>query len=470
MRKRSLLGALAAASLGLAALVLPGVATSAPTDAGPTATDAGKPSKADAGPADAGKTDASLADAGAIPTGPAGPVDPDDMGGQDPHGANPHAHGAGGMDENGLFQPPADTSELDPNLPAGTIRIHVVDADGKPVPSQVVTIGIINNSIAKGESRKRVECTTDAEGICTLKDQDRGQLVAYRVSINKDGGSFAVPPFQLSADKGVRCLLHLYPVVSDLQQATIVSQAIVYAEMKDDRVQIEEIVTIYNFGKTTWVPRELLLELPETFTALTSQQEMSDVAVEAVDKKGARIRGTFGPGKHEIDFRWQVPYAGERDVALFSGMPPHLAQGRVMAPAASQMKLAVEGFPTAIARTDNQGQRILVTERELRRDEAPLSRIKVELRDLPTVGPARWIVTVLALGLVLGAVVTALVVDPNRGPRDLRTAKKLLLEDLEDLERAHRRGDVGPKTYEREKRVLLERLAVVLRDAQPATS
>jgi len=369
------------------------------------------------------------------------------------------------MDENGLFQPPADTSELDPNLPAGTIRIHVVDADGKPVPSQVVTIGVINNSIAKGESRKRVECTTDTDGVCLLKDQDRGQLVAYRVSVTKDGGTFAVPPFQMSADKGVRCVLHLYPVVQDLAQATIVSQAIVYAEMKDDRVQIEEILTIYNFGKTAWVPKDLLVELPETFTALTSQQEMSDVGVDAVEKKGARIHGTFGPGKHEIDFRWQVPYSGERDVALFSGMPPHLAQGRVMAPAATQMKLVVEGFPTSIARTDNQGQRVLVTERELRRDEAPLTRLKVELRDLPTIGPGRWVVTILSLGLMLAAVVAAVVIDPNRLPRDLKTARKVLLEDLEDLERAHRRGDVGPKTYAREKRVLLERLAGVLRTA-----
>ena len=470
MRSRKLFATIAAAA---AVVLLGNLSLAAGEDAGKSAPkDAG--AAAPKGDAGAPKTDAgaNANDAGrASPTmNPLGDDDMDDPAAGDPHGpgagGNPHG-GAGGMDANGLFQAPPDTADIDPNLPPGSIRIHVVDADAKPIANQVVTIGIINNSIAKGESRKRVECTTDADGQCLLKDQDRGQLIAYRVSVTKDGASFAVPPFQLSADKGVRCVLHLYPVVNDLAGATIVSQAILYVELKDDRVQIEEILSVYNFGKTTWVPKDLLIELPETFTALTSQQEMSDVTVEPVEQKGARIRGTFGPGKHEIDFRWQVPYSGERDLTLFSGMPPHLAQGRVMAPSSTQLKLLVDGFPTAITRTDNQGQRILVTEREMRRDEAAVSRIKVELRDLPTAGPGRWIVSVIALVVMLGAIVMALVIDPNKGPRDLRVARKGLLEDLEDLERAHRRGDVGPKTYEREKRVLLERLAAVLRDHEP---
>ena len=431
--------------------------------------------------ADAGTRNAS-GDAGIVPAGPLDlPDDEDDphgtgqdpRAGGDPHGgsANPHAGGgnplSGGRMNNGMFEPAPDSADLDPGLPAGTIRIHVLDPDGKPLPNTLVTVGVINNSVAKGESRKRVECTTDADGVCLLKDQDRGQLVAYRVTVAKDGATFAVPPFQLAADKGIRCVLHVYPVVHEVAQATLVSQAVLYVEMKDDRVQVQEVLSIYNFGKTAWVPTDLVVELPPDFTALTSQQEMNDVAVDPVLKKGARIRGTFAPGRHDVEFRWQIPYSGARDVSLFAGMPPHIASGRVMAPASAQMKLVVEGFVPAIARTDNQGQRVLVTERELRREEPALTRIKVEIRDLPTAGPGRWIASLLSLLVVLGAIVFGFASDKMSKEARIagsRQAKKAVLGELEELERSHRSGDVGPKTYDRTKRTLLERLAGILRE------
>lgn len=460
MRSKSLLGG----ALLVGALVAFGPSLAAAA----ADTDAGVSKDASAPKGDAGKPDASPGDAGAAATSPHT---------EDPHGGDPHGHGAGAQgggttDENGIFQPPPDTAEPDATLPAGTIRILVRDPDGKPLPGTVVTIGIINNSVAKGESRKRVECTADGAGECTLKDQDRGQLVAYRISVNKEGAQFAVPPFQLAGERGVRATLHVYPVVSDLAQATIVTQAIVYAEMKDDRVQIEEILSIYNFGKTAWVPKDLVLDLPPEFTALTAQQEMSDVTVESVDKRGARIKGTLGPGRHDVEFRWQLPYSGDKDVSLFTGLPPHVAAGRVMAPAASQMKLVVDGFPAAVPRTDNRGQRMLVTERELRRDEAALTRISIELRDLPTVGPARWVVTGLAGLVVLGAIAFGFGVSaPSAGSsaKDRARARRELLDELTDLERSRLVGDVGPKTYERARRVLLERLAGLLRDDPKAS-
>ncbi|HQY61239.1 MAG: Ig-like domain-containing protein [Myxococcales bacterium] len=440
------------AGVALAALVCPPC----------LAADAGKPGSSASASASA------VASAKAPAATPHGDEPQDDSSPPDGHG---HANGGAGGAPPGVFQPPPDTAEPDPSLPAGTLRIHVKDPDGKPLPGTAVTIGIINNSVAKGESRRRVECLTDADGVCTLRDQDRGQLLAYRATVVKDGATFAVPPFQLPSDKGVQCVLHVYPVVHELGDLLVVSQAILYVEMKDDRVQVQEAITLYNFGKVAWVPRDFALGLPPEFTALTSQQQMSDVVIDSAPapKKGARVRGTFAPGRHELEFRWQIPYNGTRDVSLLAGMPPNLAQARIMAPASSQMKLVVDGFPVAQSRTDNQGQRVLVTERELRRDETPLGRVTVEIRDLPTVGPARWIASSLALGTVAGAIAVAFAA--RRRPTRRRSARgedpamtTTLLAELAELERAHRAGDVGPKTYARTRRELLERLARALRD------
>ncbi len=362
-----------------------------------------------------------------------------------------------------MFEPPTDTAEPDPRLPAGSVRVTVLDPEGKPLPGTTVTIGILNNSIAKGESRKRVELKTDQEGVARLDGQDKGAQLAYRVTVSRDGGTFAAPPFQMPLDKGVHATLHVYPVTRTVGgEALIVSQAILYVEMKDDRIQVQEALSIYNFGKAAWVPDDLVLELPPDFRALTSQQGMNDVTVEGVEKKGARIRGTFGPGRHDVEFRWQLPYEGTRDVQVFAGMPPHLAAARVMAPAGPRMKLVAEGFPVAIGRVNAQGERVLVSERELRRDEPPLTRMAIEIRDLPTVGPARWIVSAFSLLAVLGAILVAFVVAAPRPGGASKEDRERLLADLADLERAHRAGEIGPKSYARARRELIEELARLL--------
>jgi hypothetical protein len=240
----------------------------------------------------------------------------------------------------------------------------------------------------------------------------------------------------------------------------VVTQAVLYAEMKDDRVQLEQAITFYNLGRTAWVPDDLVLTLPEGFTALTSQQAMGGEGVDPVEKRGARIRGTFAPGQHTVDFRWQLPYAGESDVKFDETLPPNVAVARAMAAASQEMRLVVSGFPDAQPRVDSQGERILITERQMRREDPPLTKLHVELRDIPTQGPGRYIATLLAALGVLGGVGYAF--SSRRAGASASGAKEQrarLLAELEDLERAHASGDIGPKTYERARRELIDAIA-----------
>ena len=80
---------------------------------------------------------------------------------------------------------------------------------------------------------------------------------------------------RLGETGGQRVLLHVYPVTRDLNQALIVMQAILYTEMKDDRVQIQQVLTVYNFGRTAWLPTDVLVGLPSDFTALNGVQEIT---------------------------------------------------------------------------------------------------------------------------------------------------------------------------------------------------
>ena len=60
---------------------------------------------------------------------------------------------------------------------------------------------------------------------------------------------------------------------------------------------------------------------------------MSDQGVDEVERHARKLRGTFPPGRHAIEFRWQLPWSGDKDVDFDVGMPPHVAIARVMMPA-----------------------------------------------------------------------------------------------------------------------------------------
>ena len=375
-------------------------------------------------------------------------------GGADPHagGSDPHAGKGGGPQ---VFEPPADTADEAPALPAGSISVELRDADDRPVKG-VVTIGILRNSVAKGESRERMARDTDANGSLRLDGLDTDSTVAYRISSAKDGATFAVMPFRLPADKGMRVVLHVYPVTTSLEQAVVVSQGIVVVELKDDRIQIHQGLTIFNFGRTAWLPHDVILPLPSGFTALTGQQGMSDVGIDPVEGKGARLRGTIGPGRHDVEMRWQLPFSGEKDTSLVAPLPPHTAAIRVISPASKGVRVEVPGFPAPTAKTDGQGGRVLVTEKQLRREEGAVTSVTVELHDLPTPGPGRVVATLLA---VLGVAAGLFMGRGRTSTSNARPLRASILEDLETLERAFRASTIGPRTYESEKRLLLDQLA-----------
>jgi hypothetical protein len=169
-----------------------------------------------------------------------------------------------------------------------------------------------------------------------------------------------------------------------------------------------------------------------------------------------------------VVFSWQLPYSGDSVVDLEAGLPPNLGQLVVRAAAAPGMKLEVQGFREAISQVSEEGQRELVTGKQIQEGETPIRKVHISLRDLPTPGPTRFIATTLAaMGVVAGIWVA-------RRPRLPRVSSKRdrrrLLAEFEELEHAHAQGDIGPKTYERAHRELIDELAALLAASDTARS
>jgi hypothetical protein len=189
---------------------------------------------------------------------------------------------------------------------------------------------------------------------------------------------------------------------------------------------------------------------------------MSDQGVDTVEKMGGRLKGTFAPGRHEVQFRWQLPYSGEKDVDFEVGLPPHVAAMRAMAGGSQGVRLVVAGFPDAQSKTDAKGGHVLVTEKQVKRNET-FDSIHIKLEGLPTPGSGRIVATfasgsIVVFGLVLGFGWAG---KPPRSERE-KSARARLLAELLELEEAHRAGDVGPKTYERARRELVDAIALTL--------
>jgi hypothetical protein len=374
--------------------------------------------------------------------------------------AAPHGHsGEAGAD---FFQPPEDTEVEDPSLPVGTIAVDLHDADDHPVPKELVTLGALINSIAKGDTRKHFQATTDDRGRAVFSNLEVASNIAYRVSSGYQGGAFAATPFQIPQGKAIHVVLHVYPVTRDIASAIVVSQAVIAVELRDDRLQIEEALTVFNLGRNAWQPNDVSMSLPSGFTAFNAQAEMSDQGVDSIDG-GAKLRGTFAPGQHALEFRWQLPWGGDRDVDFEVGLPPHTAIARVLMPSSGQVKLFATDFPPAEIRRDSQGQAFLVTERRVRPDDMRLQSIAVGVHDLPTPGPGRLIATTVAtLAVGVGLLIAFARNKRARGQGEPDDARFSLLEELALLERAHATGAVGIRTYERARRELIDALALLL--------
>jgi hypothetical protein len=365
---------------------------------------------------------------------------------------------------------PEDQSTTDDTLPAGVIVVETLDASEHPVPRANVTLGILQQSVAKGESRKRVSRQADEAGVVRFDGLETGGGVAYRVTVpwgdTEEQATYAAMPFQLDLHHGQHVRLHVYPVTHNVAEARLGMGGLVYIELKDDAIQLEELFQVYNLSLVTWVPHGVVVPLPRGFKAFNAQREMSDTGFDEVPGTGAKLRGTFGPGRHDVHFRYQLPYEGDESIDFTLGLPPQVAQMEVIAEASKSMTLHADGFPTAVPNRNQRGQRVLVTQRAVRGGESPLARVRVSLDNIPTEGSAKWIATGLAAATIAFGIYLA-TQQAREGQKQLdlhdsERARTRLVAEVAALERARRAGEVGPSAYARIHAALVDSLARLL--------
>jgi hypothetical protein len=237
-----------------------------------------------------------------------------------------------------------------------------------------------------------------------------------------------------------------------------------YIETRDDVFQFEVLFRVFNVGLVTWVPQDVVMRLPKGFKAFKAQDSMTDVRFEPVDGVGARLKGTFSPGQNEVSFRFQVPKTAQDSAAFHVGLPPHVAEMRVIAEASSAMNLDVDGFDRPVPTANNNGQRVLVAVKQLRRRDEEIKEFVATLSGIPVPGPGRWVAVLIALGFGIGGVFAARGAFDDAGAgktaaADKKKARELLLRELVALEAARRAERIGPRSYEQSRSRLIDAVA-----------
>lgn len=401
------------------------------------------------------------ADAGALPPGHP-PV-------QSPHGEDGQPHQS---------ELPPTFAEESPMVPPGVVLVRVVDARGEPVAGVEVRLGSTREG-ARGDART---APTDGTGVTRFEGLPSGNGVAYRVSTERDGARFSTEPFQLAMNAGHRAQLVRYDV-DRAGRAVLLWDARTELRFKDDRLVVVHRLNVVNLSgmslgeraprPVAFVPEAgLRFALPRGFTAFTPAPSMSDVRI--TEEGGAAVlRGSIPPTGTEpleLAYQYQLPLSGG-ELTFTASLALPVVGATVATEAPPGLTLSVDGFPAAQAQ-DGRGERVLLTSLERRPSDPPLRELRIRLGGVPrATGPARWIAALTAGLVVLSALYGAL-----RGPRagqrrsrqELERERDRVLAEARELTRAHKDGDVGPKTYARRRQELARWLATLLRELDQA--
>jgi len=364
----------------------------------------------------------------------------------------------------GFGEPLADVNEPNPTLDPGTISATIVTDQGMPLGAQQVRLGVMFQKIAEGESRSEKFAQTDAQGTVQFTGLTRGSEYAYRVTVQVGSANYQTAPFNLKPDMGQRVLLRVFPSTSDAERAAFGMRGYLYVETRDDVFQCEALFRVFNVGQIAWVPKDVVIQLPKGFKAFKAQEGMTDVRFEEVEGTGARLKGTFPPGQSEASFRFQIPKSNEDSLIFRMSVPPHVAEMRVIAEASSTMNLGVDGFQPPVATANQNGQRVLVSVKQLRERNEELKDFTATITGIPTPGSGRWFALAIAGCMAIGGVFAArgaFDATPGTGDAiaDKKRARELLLRELEALEWARREERIGPRSYQQSRVALIDAIA-----------
>ncbi len=376
---------------------------------------------------------------------------------QMPAGHPPAGHPGAGQMQSGR---PQNSSRPDPSLPAGTIKVRVLGGDSKGVSGAQVELTKLFQSIDRGNSQDSTSQAIAPNGEAIFSDLSSGLRLSYQVRVTYQGAHYDMPAFRLT-NVGQLITIYVYPTTSNVKEAFVGFRGLTYVQMREDFFHVSAMYRVLNMSDRTFVPRGITMRVPPGAQAIDVESKVGDAGFDKVDDTTVALVGSFPPGHKDLQFVFQLPNENKKDLFFEMGVPPHLAEQRILVEKVPGMDLSVPGFGTVETTMGPDGKAVMFVQKVMQPGQAQLSSIRIELSGLPTIGPGRWVAVALALGLSLGGIGFAFSRSSEKGDEDAqrKRARDVLLEEMKLLETARSRDQIGPRTYEQTRREILLSLA-----------
>ncbi len=357
------------------------------------------------------------------------------------------------------------TSSVDPELPAGTIAVEVVDSTGAAVPKQAVRLGLMEQS----GGRESKACVTDETGTCSFDSLLTDAKHSYRVNVPYDGARYSSKPFRIDATKGQRVRVVRLPTTTDNRRVfQILGRTMI--EFRDGRAHISQEARLANLGETTYVFPEggMSIRLPDGFKAFDSMEVMTDQRLAATDD-GLEISGSIPPGRADLMWTYDIAISGT-SLTIEQPVPFATMEYQVVSDYLEGMTLEVEGFQVARVH-EGADRRFLVAALMRRPGDPPVDPLRIHIRGIPGGGLLPYLASAIAAIFVfLGIWLLFRPLDQTAIVAKVREDRRgELLDEIASLESQHKTKAIGPSFYEHRRRALTDELAIVLRLQSEAT-
>jgi hypothetical protein len=358
------------------------------------------------------------------------------------------------------------TSAVDESIPAGTIRVRVVDSQDTPIAEQPIRLGVMEQS-GKRESKA---CLTDPEGVCEFEDLLTDSKHSYRVNAPYDGARYSSTPFRLDPSSGQQVRVVRLETTTDASRVfQVLGRTMI--EFRDGRAHISQEARVSNLGDKTYVFPEggMQIRLPDGFKAVETMKIMTDQQLTATDD-GLDITGSLPPGRANLMWTYDVPVSGA-SMTIEQAVPFSTMEYQVVSDYVDGMSLEVEGFQ--VARVHEGGDRRFLVAGLMRGPgDPPIDPIRIYIRGIPGGGSLPYIASAIALILaILGFYLLSRPGDQRAAVARVRKDRQSeLLDEIAALEGQRSKEEIGPTFYAQRRRELTDELAIVLRLQSEATS
>lgn len=205
-----------------------------------------------------------------------------------------------------------------PTIPAGTVRVTLIDGADQPLPE--VPLVVVRRD-ASGLSA-RFEGATGEDGVARVTDVDVGDDGLYQVEATYDGAPWHSRFFRMDERMGVAVELRLFKVSSD---PTLVRAAVQFnvQPLENDMARVVQFFQVHVDGdKAFWVEPPLRLSAGEGATEMAVLDRADDVLEHDRKSPFATLSSPLPPGEVvDLSIGYIVPHHGEVDVRWTSPFP-----------------------------------------------------------------------------------------------------------------------------------------------------